>query len=167
LKDLYYTDKGKRVILTLMSLTRGIEPTKTERLSIKPDFSSITDESKGRTYVIPRFFIDVMKRKYGITGKVVEPSGKNFFINLKGSSVGRVSIFAVVTAALVLTKSRGIEYLFTLLGGGVHYFCDAYNLGIRSPIYRATSEVLPGKLSIVHDPEGKERVIAMLDYWTQ
>jgi hypothetical protein len=84
---------------------------------------------------------------------------------MKGSSVGRVSILSCITAALVLSKERTLDHLTHLLGEGIHYFSDAYNLGRRYRIYLDSAQGLsPGKLSIVHDPEGKERVIAMMDY---
>jgi hypothetical protein len=148
-----------------MNLSRGMEPSKLERAKIKPDFSSITDQSIGRTYVIPRFFLDVMKRKYRFNCNLIGPSSKNFFLNMKSSSVGRVSILSCITAALVNSREKTLEHLTHLLGEGIHYFSDAYNLGRRYKMYLSGIEDIHlGKLSIVHDPEGKERVIAMLDY---
>jgi hypothetical protein len=117
LKELYFTDKGKRVILTLCNLTRGIEPTKKERESILPDFTSITEKSRGRTYVIPRFFLDVMKRKYRIDGKLIAPCSENLFLNMKSSPIGRVSIMSCVMHALLHTGKR-LSPLLILLGEG-------------------------------------------------
>jgi hypothetical protein len=102
-----------------------MEPNKKERERIKPDFSSITDKSKGITYVIPRFFIDVMKRKYRINDALIEPCSENLFLNMKSSPVGYVSIMSCVLHALLHTGER-LKPLLVLLGKGSHHFWSAY-----------------------------------------
>lgn len=42
-----------RGVLTLLSYTKSIIPTKDESLKIKPSFSTITDKYKGKEYTIP------------------------------------------------------------------------------------------------------------------
>jgi len=46
-----------RAVMTLICFTRAVDPTKKEAKKLAPDFSSITDEYKGRSYTIPVKFI--------------------------------------------------------------------------------------------------------------
>lgn len=46
-----------RGVMTLLSYTRAITPTKEEEKKIKPSFNTITDRYKGKDYSIPMYFI--------------------------------------------------------------------------------------------------------------
>jgi hypothetical protein len=98
----------------MATLSKGIMPEKKERDLFKLDLNSITEEYKGKTYVIPRFFIDVMKRKYHIKGLLVKPSSRNFFLSLKSSPSG-TSIMASIGETLIITGAM-LQNLLILLG---------------------------------------------------
>jgi len=164
LKPYLTSRNGKRLVLTLMTLSKGISPNSKEAKTINPDFTPITDISKGRKYFIPRFFIDVMKRKYKISGVIDSPRSGNFFLNMKSSPTG-VSITSCITASLQFTTDQLMTLLVLLKEEGAYYYWKCREFASWRPEYSLTTGV--GKLSIVHDSEGKERVIAMLDYWSQ
>jgi len=171
LKDLLRNDCDKRLLLTLLSLSKGINPKlKNEVDQIKPDFRPITDKYTGKLYVIPKYFIEVMCRKYRINGSdLVTPSKNNLFLNMKASSTGKVSIGTAMVATLVHDYAT-LEHFEVLMLEAYHsVFLKAQNFAFNNKIQptSCTGKPTQGKLAIVHDAEGKERVIAMSDYWTQ
>jgi hypothetical protein len=167
LKPLLKGNKSKRALLTLLTLSKGIVPEGAkERSLIVPKFDSITDPYKGSLYVIPRFFIKVMFNKYRIEGKdVVKPSSKTMFLNMKSSPTG-ISVLTSINAALLHPPVEDHGPIQALMGKGYEIFKSAYDFASSHKEFFPLG-ISPGKLGIVHDAEGKERVIAMSDYWTQ
>jgi hypothetical protein len=45
------------IVLTILTFTRSVRPTKKEALKIKPDYSTITNPYKGKNWTIPAAFI--------------------------------------------------------------------------------------------------------------
>jgi len=152
-------------LLSIATITKGIKPVKKERELIRPSFDPITDAYKGKTYVIPAFFIDVMMRKYHIRGKDLEvPSSKTLFLNMKKSPTG-VSITSAFPAALLHPISMYKHFEALLLEAFDSIYIKAVNFAFEHSQYHPNCEA--GKIAIVHDAEGKERIIAMSDYWSQ
>jgi hypothetical protein len=160
-----------------MTLSRGIKPTQKEyEKYIKTDISSITNDYKGRKYVIPRFFIDVMKRKYNMTKPLDIPNSSNFFISMKSSPNskgcgGQPSIIASLLDTHAIPREIFEGLIFLLGERGEHLFTQMFHIAQRIieewPKWKPPVWDLCGRLSVVHDPEGKERVVAILDYWSQ
>lgn len=163
LKKYLRSNVGKRYILTLLTISKGIKPKGKEWLTIQPDLSTIFGETKElRKNVIPRFFIDVIKRKYKLEGTLEAPSRRNLFLNMRGSPTGP-SIMTSVESSIAHGYDQ-MQNLLTLLGDSFDaIYLKAYNWAFKN----ITKKVRSGALAIVHDSEGKERVIAMLDYWSQ
>jgi len=144
-------------------VTKGIKPNKKERNLIEPSFSSIEEEYTGIKYIIPKFFINVMMRKYHIKGDDLElPSNKNLFLNMKSSPVGE-SIQNSLCAALLHPLKIHDHFMTLMVESYEKIFLKAVNfahekcLGPKDPTEA-------GKIAIIHDAEGKERVVAMSDY---
>jgi hypothetical protein len=106
-----------------------------------------------------------MIRKYQIKGELEVPSSKTLFLNMKSSPTG-ISIQTAFSAAL-LHPTRVHEYFKTLLLEAYDkIFLKAVEFGYSHEEFHPKG-IEPGKIGIVHDSEGKERVIAMSDYWSQ
>jgi hypothetical protein len=77
-----------RIVLTILSYTRSIIPTKKEELGIKPDYSSITDPYKGKRYTIPAFFIKDFVIKFNLLSNNPLYSDDDHYVSMKGSPNG-------------------------------------------------------------------------------
>lgn len=184
LKDYLTSLTGLRIILTAMTFSKAIMPSKKENKLFTVNLDSITDEYKGTTYVIPRFFIDVMRRKYNIKGILEKPSSQNLFLNMKSCPSG-ISIVASLGETLLLTGDLLMSLLILLgeEGSDFYWRARAYVLDktrywplsdltwvmvtLRSKLPSEKDFVQPGKLAAILETEGKVRVVAMFDYWTQ
>jgi hypothetical protein len=185
LKPLLFEDnKGLRSLLTLMNFSKAIVPGKKDKLIVS--YKSITDEYSGNKnkYYIPRFFIDVMKRKYQIHGELEENNSWTFFMNMKSCPTGTSSILAAPGES-ALFHGDLLESLTILLGErGMRYFYEARDFVMKNPLYLPNiialmvlfgqkvddlllQSVPLGRLGTVNDSEGKVRIVAMLDYWSQ
>lgn len=157
---------SKRYLLTLMNMTKAIWPqNKNEWTKLPVSFNSITDKYTGKVYVIPRFFIDAMNRKYRISPIKLDLNEDSIFLNMKSSPTGP-STMTSWKSMLKLSYSE-IQDIYNLVGEKIIKVFDFnYKRAFESKTVGRES-LTSGKLSIVHDTEGKERVIAMLDYWSQ
>jgi len=55
-----------RIVLTFLTYTRSIKPTKKELKGLTPDYSSITDPYKGKNWTIPAYFIKDFVNNYNL-----------------------------------------------------------------------------------------------------
>ena len=165
-----YIDSGDfnsiSYVLTLLNITRGLSPTKKERLSIKPSFDSIVSPSKVGEYQyhIPEWFIEQFCGKFHLYESIPKLSNKDHYISMKGSPEGKAS-WCSIWSIFGHTYST-MNYLLTLYGS--QGFSEIFTKQWESLYDKfGENEYILGKLSIVHDPECKERVIAMVDYHSQ
>jgi hypothetical protein len=77
-----------RSVLTILSYSRSVIPTKSEEKSLINDYSSITNEYKGKVYTIPKWFIEDFVDKFNL--KLDKPvyEDKDHYVSMKGSPNG-------------------------------------------------------------------------------
>lgn len=92
-----------RAVLSLLSYNRAIVPTCNESLKITPDFSTITDEYKGKDYTIPVWFIIGFIEKFKLKSDVPRYTTALHYISSKGSAFGKSTLSATY-ALLEMSK---------------------------------------------------------------
>jgi hypothetical protein len=160
-----------RYVLTLLTYTRSIIPTKKELAGIKADFSSISDAYKGKKYTIPLPFIREFVKNYRLNLNITWDEELHYISN-KSSPQGKSTMtgpFAIFQ--MVHFYPKMIEYFSRILGERIFakMIGNYANIMLRDhrSFFVGNSLNGIGKLAIVHDPELKERVIAMVDYYSQ
>lgn len=158
-----------RALMSLLSYSRSINPTKNEKHRLKPDFAAITNKYSGKDYSIPQYFIDDFVKKFDLKSHVPSFSKKDHYISTKGSPFGKATASSNLALSELMQKGDHILDSFKALMGE-----ETYDEMVSKPIIavskypdlkkvgRSNGEL--GKLAIVNDPELKLRVIAMLDY---
>ena len=146
-----------RFIFTLLGISRAMSG------DGKVDYSSITDPFKGQYKTFEPFFLEMFVRDFASLPMEDEPfSIRDFFLNLKSGPLSGPALLKAHLAPRFFT-GRNLWGLSILLGSdGMRWFKDLF-LGTR------VNRVPQGnrKLHIIHDPELKERVIAIFDYISQ
>lgn len=162
---------NKRFVLSLLSYTRSIVPTKEESTKVKVDWSSISNPYKGKKYTIPLPFIKDFVRKYMLNFKPVWDEDLHYLSN-KSSPQGKSTLFGPFGLfQMIHFYPSMLEKFNKLLGENkfdkmIGNFCNIMLRDHRS--FKSGNSLNGiGKISIVHDPELKERPIAMLDYYSQ
>jgi len=159
-------------VLTLLMFNRSIDLPKHEvkRQMRKLDLTSITSESKC-SYTIPTGFIKTFVKKFNL--KLEEKdmlfSPVDFYLSNKAGPQGKSTLTA--HRCWLSFNEKFINTLSKLAIGGFakewlsksHKF---WNNNIESLLKTPYNRV-PGKLSVVKDPEGKFRIIAIVDFYTQ
>lgn len=163
------TIKGKKFVLSLFNISRGIVPRKDESIPI--DFSTITSPYKGKDYTIPLWFIKKWIYSKKLRVSLPEYKIQDLYISSKSGPLGpslatalhslRLYNYALLDKALkLLNLSVNSDEKILLKNYTVAFNCS-YPEGNKFP------SGYIGKLAIVHDPECKMRVIAMIDYFSQ
>jgi len=81
-----------RLIFTLLSITRGLQPTKKEDNKIKPKFDTITSPSKvNKMYFIEDKFIEDFCLKFKLYSEKPKIDLDSNYISVKGSPEGKSS----------------------------------------------------------------------------
>jgi hypothetical protein len=169
LKDRVNTRSGISYVLTLLIFNRSLDLNKYEiKKKIKNiSYSDITDPQKGK-YTIPTGFIKdfVKTNNLYISEDKMKFSLSDIYLSTKGGPQGKASLSALsnfhtfgydtLQRLMNLTTLEGIEYL----SKSFSYWWDNYDKYPK----KINS---PGKLSLIKDPEGKLRIIAIVDYYTQ
>lgn len=167
-----------RGVLSLLTYSRSIEPTKSELKDKKEvNLDSIIDPQRGKGYMIPKSFVDAFVTKFNLKLSTPTYDKTKLYISTKGSPFGA----SVVGAPLAITSiAKNYPDLLDKFRDimGSESFEDLINRNIN--LYQSHPDLLPdicpnleineeefGKLGIVRDPEMKIRVIAMLDYYSQ
>jgi hypothetical protein len=158
-------DTGIKIVFTLLSLTRGLKPTKAEDKKIKYDLSPITAPSKGTTMgSVPGWFIKEFVRRNDLRRKLPEYSVKDHYLSTKGGPSGK-STWASQWSHLFYKQDLILSLAYIFGDGFKELF---YTPFLKNMHLSYGKDRWPnGKLSIVKDPEGKRRVIAMVDYHSQ
>jgi hypothetical protein len=161
-----------RGVLTLLSYTRAIIPTKKEESKIELNFNSIIKDYKGKNYSIPMYFIkDFVKRTRSRRSKPTFDNGLHY-ISGKSSPFGKATASGPYALFCMCHIHHDMLSKFIQLIGQDSYMVTFGNfiktLWKRQYLMIVTNFTAHlGKLSIVKDPELKRRVIAMLDYNSQ
>nr|AAZ99833.1 RNA-dependent RNA polymerase [Thielaviopsis basicola mitovirus] len=158
-----------RIILTLLLLPRGLKPTKAEDAKIKPNFSSITLPFSGtRMNPIPTWFIKEFVKEYNL--KLEKPTYdlSKHYLSPKGGPMGK-STWSSIWSMYALKHELHLSLSYFL---GEAYKTLFYLPYLKNMALSYGHDVPPkqwpsGKLGIVKDPEGKRRIIAMVDYHSQ
>lgn len=177
-----------RFCLTLFNISKAITPKRNESFPL--DISTITKPGPEKFYTIPTSFVKLFIKEFSLKFPNINNSEKDFEINLKAGPHGPSSISVASTVRFLTDKQ--IEYMRTL---STNSFVDNWIIPVRDsmkedfpvipngmesesnnanglPIPKYTScsltkHELTGKLSVVHDAEAKERIIAISDYYSQ
>jgi hypothetical protein len=171
--------KGIKFVLSILNITRGLKPLKRENERILPDFSTVVDPYKGRKklYVIPSFFIKDYLQKRGLIQGLPKFRLSDMYLSNKEGPQGKSSLSFFHSLRLIYFNFTDMWERFKLLlklSGSDSTLMDfnvevIQNWSCKDP----RKEGLPGvesfigKIGIVEDPEGKRRIIAMLDYVSQ
>jgi len=163
------TNNDIRFILTLLSISRTIKAWK------DPDLSPITNSYKGsiKDFSIFEPFIAKYFQDFNLETFNYEWGRKDHYYSIKAGPNGLATWLAPMDA--IPLPERFKENLKVL---SLHLYNEAVpwsfnNPSFRWPIFRqrnSKKEEFPNllrKLSIVKDPDGKSRIIAILDYWSQ
>lgn len=155
-----------RKLLTILNITRAIEPHKSENKKIKPNFLSVVLPYSGHKtskYLIPVSFMDDFISRYKLHLEIPKYSNNSHYISMKGGPGGKSSANALTT--LNSLRPNHWKYIGRIVNSSFfkklletwRFWC---------PI--SANDICPvGQMSIVNDPEGKRRIIAMLDYHSQ
>jgi hypothetical protein len=169
---------GLRTILTIISFTRALVPTKYTLSKIKPDYSSITDPYTGsRKYYIPAKFIKDFLKLYAVNYSQAQELYKDHYVSTKGSPSGPATYTSLLSlmsypqelynhiCTLLFWRDQEILFrMYTSLTSYPKYILNM--LGLTAQYEKRKSNLL-GKLSFINDPEFKLRIIAMVDYYSQ
>nr|UTQ48821.1 RNA-dependent RNA polymerase [Monilinia fructicola mitovirus 4] len=171
LKPLLKTDKGLRILNTILSYTRTVVPVASEELKIKPDYSTIDKPYTGKCYTIPAWFIKNWVSKNNLKADLPVYDQKDHYVSMKASPNGPAS-YSSLWSILSLSYPQ-LQNLSTMLGEYRENFFSFYRTAWDNEFNNCSDISNPkwtgytGKLSIVKDPELKRRVIAMVDYHSQ
>jgi hypothetical protein len=172
-----YIDKGDiekiKFVLTLMNISRTITPKKGEMIPI--DFSSITNPPLKRFKTVSGSFIKIFISEFNLDFKFPIYTVKDFFMNLKQGPHGPSILSCIETIKWLTT--RQLQPLSVLLGesfftkyiGSLYTFVKHNDIQVPNGTseYSTFDHTSTGRLSIVQDPECKQRVIAISDYFSQ
>lgn len=161
-----------RFVLSILTYTRAIIPTKEEMAKVKVDWSSISNPYKGKKYTIPLPFIKGFVYKHMLNINPVWDEDLHFISN-KSSPQGKATLFGPYALFQMahffpnmlakFNELLGENKFDRMIGNYVNIMLRDHRSFHSNGI--GTNGI--GKVSIVHDPELKERPIAMLDYYSQ
>jgi hypothetical protein len=168
LKELYDSkDNNKlRYIYTLLAIPRGLQFTREEVDSVKPDYSSITEPRKG-FYTVPSWFVKKFVNSLKFTPFLPDYSEKSHYLSMKEGPNGK-STYSAESSILQLGYPE-LNAIYHLIKDDKAkkaldaFYTQAWNrMDLLKP-----KRLGSGRLGIVNDPELKKRVIAMVDYHSQ
>jgi hypothetical protein len=146
-----------RFVLTLLGISRAM------KAEGKVNYNSITDPFKGERKSLPKGFIDLFVKDFTLPFEDNKIGVRDFFLNLKSGPLSGPAILLAHQATHYYT-GRNLWGLNILMGTeGMRWFKELFlnvKITTRNPAKNR-------KLHIIHDPELKERVIAIFDYISQ
>lgn len=175
-----YIDSGNiekiKFIFTLLNISRTIYPKKNEKIPI--NYNTITDPLKTKKeYIIPIGFIKRFVKDFNLYLERPYTSINDIFISTKAGPNGPSTLSAIKTLNYLDNKQIGwisslmdkdLSLLFIKMCQFVGlYYGIIEKLSWSKIPWSIKNLPCSGRLSIVHDPECKERIIAISDYWSQ
>lgn len=169
LQDL--VDKGvgeHRLLLTLLSVSRALPGSR-----YVPSLSTITDSSTMdiKTYEELKFLIPMVMNQMGLDSNPSQPRWKKFHLTTKAGPNAIALKSAMIDIHLLPEDLR--EDIYTVGGPSLKEQMKELLLFDKDKIYtsmnfkKSKEDLKIRKLSIVHAPERKSRIIAILDYFSQ
>jgi len=159
MKELLDAEDSQSVsfILTLLGISRAM------KADGKVNYNSITDPFKGEFKTLPKDFINLFVKDFCLTMEDKKLTVRDFFLTLKSGPLGGPAILLAHHAPRYFT-GRNLWGLNILMGEeGMRWFKELF---LNTKLSK--KEVVRNrKLHIIHDPELKERVIAIFDYISQ
>lgn len=153
-----------KYLFTILNFTRSWDLTNNEWKKIKPDYKSITDDSK-MNHIIPSGYINKFVKEYRL--KSPHPGFdkmKDVYLSTKAGPSGPATLssqrdllnfsYPMMDNILKITTDEGGDF-----------FCKNYSEAFNNNITPKLKTL--GKISFVKDPECKLRIIAISDYFTQ
>ncbi|AHI43534.1 RNA-dependent RNA polymerase [Fusarium circinatum mitovirus 2-1] len=169
LKSRIDTNEGLSYVLTLLIFNRSLDLNKYEvKKKMKNlDYSSITSKQR-MNYTIPTGFIKefVKKNNLYISKDKMDFTMSDIYVSQKGGPQGKASNSA-------LTNFNNYNYyslqrLFNVLSqSGIDFICKSYSYFVENSSKFKPKHNDLGKIEVIRDPEGKFRLIAIVDYYTQ
>jgi hypothetical protein len=162
-----------RACLTLLYYTRSVKATTLEMSKIKPNFNSIIDPPKvNRFYTIPSWFIQRFVEKHGLKSDIPTYSRDSHYISAKSSPYGKSTWNSTYELfSLSNIHHNRLNHYIKIMSEEVYmkvYGNLIKNTWIDNRLFSYIKEPkCSGSLSIINDPELKQRVIAMSGYTTQ
>jgi hypothetical protein len=153
-----------KYLFTILNFTRSWDLTDKEWKKIKPDYKSITDNSK-MNYIIPSGYINKFVKEFRLKSPHPEfDKMKDVYLSTKAGPSGPATLssqqdllnfsYPMMDNILKITTSEGGDFF-------CKNYSEAFNKNIK-PKLRTL-----GKISFVKDPECKLRIIAISDYFSQ
>jgi hypothetical protein len=169
-KQLQYLKKYKdsyhniQFLLTLLNLSRSFTA------KSKPDYSSITKPFSGTDGVlIPNDQLERIIKDFNLSLDFTDWSKENMYYT---SKAGPRSPNALTSALANIVPSPMTEALTMLVPGRessklYKYMTNIFPITTNNKDLLTHGKIVFRRLSIVNDPEGKSRIIAIFDYLTQ
>jgi hypothetical protein len=101
-------------------------------------------------------------KKYGLAKFIPVFGEHNFYVSTKGSPSGPATLSAGISASSLTEAQK--EDIRIIAGDEILPYIEKH---VKATVDYKPEKGINGKLSLVEDPEGKIRVIAMLDYYSQ
>jgi hypothetical protein len=160
------TDQDVRFTLTLLSVYRTIKAWK------DPDLSTISNSYTGLDFSKHDFdsFIHKFMTDNKISVMNLEWSRKDFYYSIKSGPNGKATWTSIIDAIYLNNDTLKLLGLFSVrLASEIKNWRTFDGLSMINLLNGSSSKSrgLERKLSVVKDPGGKSRIIAILDFWTQ
>jgi len=154
-----------KYLFTILNFTRSWDLTNKEWSKIKPDYDSITNESK-MNHIIPSGVINKFVQEYRLKSSHPEfDKLKDVYLSTKAGPNGPATLSA--QQDLLNFDYPMMDRLFKITtNDGIDFFSKNYSEAFNKMIKPSKLRTL-GKISFVKDPECKLRIIAISDYFSQ
>lgn len=152
--------------MTLLMISRTLVLDGKEKLCLKPNYNTITDESTQYKF-IPNGFIKKFVKAFKLELRQPSFHLSDVFLSQKAGPYGKATLTASkapysykeLERLSKLSDSKGFGFLLESFRYYAHKHDKTFEQDVK---HRAK-----GKLSFIYDPECKLRIIAIVDYYTQ
>jgi hypothetical protein len=149
--------------MTILTLSRALEVKGKDKEKLVPDYDSII--KPGRiTKIIPTVFIKEFVKKNKLKREIKFDLNSNYVSN-KSGPIGKATLTAMSSLFSYTYPLMSMIYKITN-EAGINFFNSSYTYIFNNNIHSKDENPL-GKLSLIYDPEGKVRIVAIVDYYTQ
>jgi len=161
LLDLVYSgdETDIKFLLTLLKVTKCL------RTEPRPDITPITKEPTGSLAVLPEEVLQTFFDGANIKRGSLIPHWSEYHLSTKSSPLrGPATVKALEELVILRDNPTLLESIKTFGGNTIsHYISVLINLNLpKPPVGSSLRRLLP-----ISDKEGKTRLVAILDYWSQ